>query len=607
MKTRPPDLHRMSLPGRPKGEYRSAQHEGCLMSLPGRPKGEYRSAQHEGCLMILAALALLTACAVAPLQPDLGAKAPVLEGFGRTDMPLTTRSDAARRPYHAGVLQAYAFNEAEAVRQFKAALAADPSCAMCVWGVAWQLGPNINAQERGDLSEARQYIDHALRQSQNASARERALIDAMATRYDVAARAGPAFMPSEADICRGARANKDANPLDIAYAERLRALVTAFPDDADILSLWAEAAMIAIKDDWYDEATGKVLPRIAEMVDRLEGLLKLMPEHIGMNHYLIHAADDVVNAARAVAAADRLATLAPGAPHLVHMPAHIYIRVGRYADAAARNESALAAEDAQDAAQKAQGFVLSKDWRGHNTHFLWYAALMQGRGDAALAAARSMAGRAKRDTVWSEYYRSLPLLTLTRLERWDAVLGEPLATGGRGMAAAISQRARGVALVRRGRLPEARAALQAAETGAATLRAAHASASKDDVSLRSVADAMLAGLRAELAAADGRTDEALTQQARAVAASKDADDGEPPGLAAGARLALGGLQLQLGRAADAEATFRADLAALPDSGWALRGLARALAAQGKADAAAAVRSRGERAWPQADAGLKTRD
>lgn len=554
----------------------------------------------------LVALAALAACAIVPLEPDPNAKAPVLEGFGHSDWQVATPSDTARRLYHAGVLQAYAFNEKEAVRQFKAALAADPACAMCAWGVAWQLGPNINATERGDLTEARRYIDYASRHAGNASARERALIDAMAVRYDVAARSSGVFTPSEADVCRGARASKEANPLDIAYAERLHALVTAYPDDADILSLWSEAAMIAIKDDWYDKTTGKALPRIDEMVDRLEALLKTKPEHTGLNHYLIHASDGPANATRASAAADRLATLAPGAPHLIHMPAHIYVRLGRYADASARNESALATEDAQDAAAKSQGFDPSNDWRGHNTHFLWYAALMQGRGDASLAAARSLAGRAKRDSEWSEYFRSLPTLTLLRLERWNELLAEPQATGGRGMAATISQHARGVALVRQGRLPEARTALQAAEAGAALLRAAHASDSKDDLGIRNIADAMLGRLRAELAAAEHQTDEALAQQARAVAASRDADDEEPPGLAAGARLALGELQLRLGRAGDAESTFRADLEALPKSGWALNGLARALAAQGKAAEAAAIRTQGEAAWPQADAALKAR-
>ncbi|MEO7335621.1 MAG: hypothetical protein ABIV63_03480 [Caldimonas sp.] len=521
-------------------------------------------------------------------------------------MRVTTGSDTARRLFHAGVLQAYAFNEKEAVRQFKAALAVDPTCSMCAWGVAWQLGPNINAQERGDLAEARQYIDYALRHAQNASARERALISTMAVRYEVSDRTGTVFTPAEADVCRSARASTDANPLDTAYAERMHALVMAYPDDADVLSLWSEAAMIAIKDDWYDKTSGKALPRIAEMVDRLEAALNVKPDHTGLNHYLVHAADDASNATRAVVAADRLATLAPSAPHLVHMPAHIYIRMGRYADAAARNENALASEDVLDATQKSQGFPTSKDWRGHNTHFLWYAALMQGRGDAALAAARRMAGRATRDSAWSEYYRSLPLLTLLRLERWDALVSEPLATGEKGMAAVIGQHAHGVALVRLGRLPEARAVLQMTDAGAAALLTVHGSESKEDMRIRNVSDAMVARLRAELAAAERLTDDALAEQARAVAASKDADDEEPPGLAAGARLALGDMQLRLGRPADAEATFRTDLAALPDSGWALHGLARALAAQGKSAESAAVHARGERAWSEADAALKAR-
>lgn len=554
----------------------------------------------------LATLVAVSACAMAPLQPDLSARAPALEGFGRSSMPVTTRSDAARQRFHAGMQQAYAFNEKEAVRQFKAALAADPACAMCAWGVAWQLGPNINAQERGDLSEARQYVDHALRQATPASARERALVAAMAVRYDLSEPTAPAFVPSQADVCRSARASKDANPLDTAYAERLHALVTAYPEDADILSLWAEAAMIAIKDDWYDKSSGQALLRITEMVDRLEALLMTQPGHIGLNHYLIHAADAASNALRAESAADRLASLAPGSPHLLHMPAHIYIRVGRYADAQARNESALAADDAQDATQQAQGFAISKDWRGHNRHFLWYAALMQGRGDDALAAARAMAERAKSDSVWSEYYRSLPMLTLLRLERWDAVLNAPLPKGDKGMAAVISQQARGVALLRSARLAEARGALQAAEAGAAQLDAAQASASPQQTAMRKVADAMLARLRAELAATGQQGDEAVAQQALAIAASKEADDEEPPGLAAGSRLALGDLQLQLGRAADAQASFLADLAARPGSGWALRGLARALAAQGKSAEAAAVRTRARAAWPKADVALLQR-
>jgi hypothetical protein len=168
-------------------------------------------------------LATLAACAIGPLQPDLAARAPMLGRFGTIDMPMTTQSEAVRRLFQQGVLQAYAFNEKEAVRQFMAALAADPACAMCAWGVAWQLGPNINAPDRGDLKEARQYVVHAQRHAGAATARERSLIDAMAVRYGVAERASIAAAgPGEGDVCRGAKGGQPAaDPLDVAYAERL--------------------------------------------------------------------------------------------------------------------------------------------------------------------------------------------------------------------------------------------------------------------------------------------------------------------------------------------------------------------------------------------------
>jgi tetratricopeptide (TPR) repeat protein len=555
-------------------------------------------------------LAALAACAIAPLQPDLTARAPVLEGFGTVDTPLTTSSEAARRLFQQGMLQAYAFNEKEAVRQFKAALAADTACALCAWGVAWQLGPNINMQERGNLREAKQYVAHAQRHAQAASARERSLIDAMAVRYGVAERTTTAATsgPSEGDVCRGSKGGKPtADPLDIAYADRLHALLSASPDDAELLSLWAEAAMIATKDDWWDEATGKPAPRIGEMVDRLERALVRAPNHTGLNHYMIHAADSAAGASRAVAAADRLAALAPNSPHLVHMPSHIYARVGRYAEAAQVNEKALAADATLDDAQKAQGFSISKDWRGHNMHFLWYAALMQGRGDAALAAARTLAERSKgRDHAFPEYFRSLPLLTLMRLERWDAVLAEPMPSGERGMAQALGAQAQGVAQARSGRIAEAKKHLDGAEAAVKKVQAAHAGSDDFERGLRDMASTAASRLRAEIALAEKRGDEALAEQARAVAAAKRADESEPPMLAAGATLALADMQLALGRAANAEATYREELKARPDSGWALQGLARALAAQGKNAEAASMRERAERAWAQADAGLKAR-
>jgi tetratricopeptide (TPR) repeat protein len=345
--------------------------------------------------LLATAPALLLACAAVPssFTPDPAAKAPRLEGFGRSDIAIRTRVPQARALFNQGVLQAYAFNEHEAVRMFKAALALDPACAMCAWGVAWQLGPNINDPSRGDVPEALNYVGHALRHAGPATPRERALVESLALRYAHASTARETA-PLAGTTCgdKGDGDDEKVHPLDQAYAQRMRALADAYPNDPDIASLYAEAEYIATEGSSHWDAQGRAKGRIGEVTQRVERLLPAHPGHTGLNHYMIHLADAVPVAPRAVAAADRLRALAPNAPHLIHMPAHIYVHVGRYGDAARANEAALAADAAQVATLQAQGFKPSKDWRGHNSHFLWYAALMQGREEPALAAADSLAG-----------------------------------------------------------------------------------------------------------------------------------------------------------------------------------------------------------------------
>jgi hypothetical protein len=559
-------------------------------------------------LLASAVLSLLTACALGPLQPDRAARAPDLKGFGEVQVPITTSVPAAQRWYTQGVLQAYAFNEVEAVRMFKAGLAQDPDCAMCAWGVAWQLGPNINDTNRGRVPEALRYLDYALTHAARATPRERELMAALALRYGHGSQAREAreMAPLLADRC-GAKDDEGekADPLDLAYAERLRTLVAAAPTDPELLSLWAEAEMVATRADWWDEKTGKATGRIGEVASALERGLAMQPGHIGLNHYLIHAVDARGVAQRAEAAADRLGALAPASPHLVHMPSHTYGRIGRYADAARVNEAAVAADVTLMAEQKAQGFDNTKDWRNHDQHFLWYAALMQGRGDAALQAAREIAGRAaKSDHIFGEYRRSLPLLALLRLRRWDAVLTEPAPDAKFGLAQALGEQARGVAYARTGHLPEARAALALADAGAAAVARDHPGKAGFDRLLRDTAASGPARLRAEIASAEGHHDEALKQQALAVTAAQRPDDNEPPMLAAGARVALGELQLRAGQPAQAEATFREDLKRMPANGWALNGLAQALRAQGKPADANALQPQLDRAWAQADGTLR---
>jgi tetratricopeptide (TPR) repeat protein len=576
-------------------------HEFDLVIRGGLPSRRSRPTARPAFAAI--AMAILAACAPMPLQIDRDARAPELAGYGQVAMPITTRSESARHWFAQGMAQAYAFNEVEAVRAFKAALAQDSSCAMCAWGVAYQLGPNINATERGDLKEALGYVDHALRHSARVSARERGLIEALALRYGHGSQARNTAVLT-APACGSGAADDKPDPLDIAYAERMRQLADRFPGDPDVLALYAEAEMIATRSDWWEPATGKPAGRIGEVAQRLEEALKSHPEHVGLNHYLIHAVDATSVAYRATAAAERLGRLAPSSPHLVHMPSHTFVNLGRYADASRVNQLALAADEALIEDLGKQGFEVSKDWRGHNGHFLWYAALMEGRGDLALETARASAARAANaDDEFGEYTRARPLLTLLRLERWEAVLREPLPSGDKGMASVLGHYAQGVALARSGQAPAAAAALARLEPAAAAFIKTHASGKFPDKMLRGIAELAQERLRAEVALAEGQFDAALSHQAKAVAAGKDVEHSEPPMMAGGTRLVLGDMQLRAKHWADAEQSFRSDLAEHPRSGWALRGLAQALQAQGRDAEAATLRAELARSWAAADASL----
>lgn len=545
---------------------------------------------------------LLASCATLPAPVDYGARAPRLAGYGNATLARASANVEAQQLFAQGVQQAYAFNEGEAVRAFKAALALDPACALCAWGVAWQLGPIINNPARGELREAQRFTALALSLGGQAAPRERGLIEAMAVRYGEQ-RSPPQDAPLLAEICGPAGASgtaEKADPLDAAYAARLRVLSDAHPGDADIATLYAEAVMVATRSDWWDRKTGKPAGAIGDMVQRLEAALSKTPDHTGVNHYLIHALDASPQPERAVAAADRLGALAPASPHLVHMPAHIYARVARFGDAVRVNEEALAAQAGLNALLGQQQFAKTTDWDGHNLHFLWFGAVMDGRGDLALATARRIALRGSKSTDgFAQYRRALPIHTLARFERWAAVLAEPTSTDTGFMARSIDGHARALALLHTGQLARARA-LQAEIAQLAPPQG------QNDGSelLRAMHSIVLARLNAELAQRDGRTDAAVAAAQAAVEAEDAFEAREPPMLAAMARQAQGQLLLSAGRAAEAEAAFRADLADQPGSGWALRGLHTALQRQGKTAEAVSVLERLHRTWPAADAVLQ---
>ncbi|MBC7601089.1 MAG: hypothetical protein H7255_00305 [Ramlibacter sp.] len=528
----------------------------------------------------MVAIAALMSCATAPppFAIDLNAKAPHLDGYGTSNIAITTRSGTARKLFNEGVLQAYAFNEGEAVRTFKAALAQDPECAMCAWGIAWQLGPNINDGGRRE-ADAVNYIDYALKRLVNATPRERALIEALAIRYAHESTAKETA-PLTAIVCGKGAASEDdedtVNPLDFAYAERMRKLADAYPLDADILALYAESEIIATAgpDGWTKD--GKPVGRIGEVADRIERLLPTHTEHIGINHYMIHIVDDRQVAFRAIGAADRLGKLAPMSPHLVHMPAHTFVNVGRYADAARVNELAVAGDVTLAETVKAQGFEKTKDWRGHNQHFLWYASLMSEREEAAMQTAAAMGQMfAGTPHAFAEYVNSLPLITLVRFEQWDKILAQPKPEGDRGVAQMWHEYARGVAQARLGRVAEADATLALLKVTAAGVKTKYTKNNRQQKNLRAMADVADSGLQAEVALAKKQFDEAIVMQQAMVKAAEKLDAQEPPALGDGTKLKLGEIQLRAGKFKDAEATYREALTEHPGSPWATRGLEKA--------------------------------
>lgn len=529
---------------------------------------------------------LALACvALAPLaSAQQRAPAPLLDGMGPYTHPTGSPSKRVQRYFDQGMVLAWGFNPAEAARSFEAAAREDPKCGICFWGLAWSLGPTVNADmQKSDAALVQTAVRRAEALSVNATPRHRLMIAALLARH-----------PKQGVVD------------EERYAAEMRDAAKRNPRDPDILTLAAEAELNLRPYDWW-EKDGTPKAWTAEIERLLAAALKLAPDHPGANHYWIHLMESSATPERALASAARLETLVPGSAHLLHMPAHVYMRVGRYAEASAANERAAQADERYIAQVKAQGSYL-EGYAAHNHHFLWASAAMEGRSrasiDAARAAYRVACGPrpSLRDGTLQHFF-ALEYYALVRFGRWDEVLKTLPPDTSAPYPLAVWHFARGMAYARTGKPREARKALTA-------LEALTAEPALKDARIKNVNPAGSLGriatltLQAELAAADKKPAVAVKLLEEAVAIEDGLAADEPHLWLAPTRHALGAALLRAGRAAEAETAYREDLQHYPENGWSLYGLSQAVAKQGRADEARELEERYRAAWRNADIDLR---
>jgi tetratricopeptide (TPR) repeat protein len=526
-----------------------------------------------------------------PMAAEAPLGATLLPGLGQYDFPVTSRHPEVQRWFNQALMLTFGFNHDAAERSYLKAAQLDPECAMCWWGAALVVGPHVNAAMDPEHNpKAWQRLQRAVALAPTATPREQAFIRALEARY-------------------AANPPQDRRPLDEAYAKATGALVAQRPDDLDAKVFHAEAMMDLQPWDYYDE---KLQPKghTAEVVSLLEQVMAKNPDHAGALHLYVHAVEASADPRRGVAAADRLRTLIPGSGHLVHMPAHIYARVGRWHDAVLANQTAIEADQKYLSMCRGnyQG-VYPLGYVPHNPHFLWFASSMEGSSKLAQEAARMTAERVNLPELMRQpgfaslqHYWMTPWFDDVRFGRWDKIRSAANPAPDLPYVTAIWHYAEALAAIRQSRRADAemhyaRLKVLAADPVMQTLTVwdryplAHAV----NIAERSIA--------AELASDKGDHAAAVRALQEAVLIEDKIPYDEPPGWHAPVRQALGAMLLTAGQPKEAEAVYREELRRNPANGWSLKGLALALDKQGRHDEAARTEQEFARAWQHADVQL----
>ena len=520
-----------------------------------------------------------------PSQPTTVAAAavtPLYDNLGTLHHAITTRSHRAQKYFDQGLRLTYGFNHDEAIKSFREGIQHDSTCAMCYWGVAYALGPNINLpMDSSAAGPAYDAAQRALKYAPSTTPKEQALIQALTARYSPDGSANRA-------------------PLDSAWARAIGGLSQRFPADDDIAALHGEALMDLRPWNYWTNGGRPKAPSTLETLRVLEPVVKRNPGHAGACHYYIHAIEASNDAVKALACAERLGTSMPGAGHLVHMPTHIYIRLGKWDVAAERNVHAVHADEQYINERQPTG-VYPMAYYPHNYHMMWYALNMLGRSEDALKAARGVVKNVPAEVVRRapplEYFSPTVLFTLARFSRWDEILRQPAPPKDLRYTTGIWHYVRGLAYTGQGKVDSA-----AVERDRlmATAKATPADASANLNSVQSLFAIAKSHLEGEMAAKQGRTELSVKHLQKAIAGEDELTYDEPPPWYMPIRQRLGIVLLEASKPAEAEKAFRDDLVRRPENGWSLHGLAQSLEAQRRSKEAAAVEARFQKAWARAD-------
>ena len=504
---------------------------------------------------------------------------PLWPGLGTLSFRITTKSPAAQRYFDQGLRLSYAFNHGEARRAFQAGQRRDPACAMCYWGEALILGPNINApMDPAAVAPATAAVSRARELAPGASPSERALIDALARRYDT----DPGI---------------DRATLDRAYADAMGEAHRRFPKDAVIATLYAEAMMDTQPWDYWEKGGGGPKGHGAEIVSTLEQVLAAQPDHPGAIHLYIHAVEASGRPQRAEPYAERLAKQMPGAGHIVHMPSHIYYRVGRYIDSLAANKRAVATDEDYLSKSKAEG-MYAWGYYPHNVHFLMASAQMAGDGPTAVAAAEKLARiipyEALREVPSVHPIKVAPYFVHAQFSMPKTVLALPDPSDEFPYIKAMWHYARGVAHAAAG------------DAGRAQVEADMIARLGQSADFKFLIDGLVPApqllqvaentVRARAAQAEGNLSRAAQYFRAAIEVEDQLSYMEPPYWYYPLRQSLGAVLLAQGDLDGAELQFRSSLARTPNNGWALYGLTQVYERRGDARQAAAMQQRFNKAW-----------